>query len=273
MPKIILHAHVFYPELWPELLSCVENCRAEVGIDSLFVVATYPEAKPELRETLETSLGETRHEAVAVPNRGYDVGPFVEYVLNRPDFASFDFVVKLHTKQTVDTFLLFHRLRGGEWRRELLSFCSTRKALRRSLAAFARAPRLGMIAGSHVISRGGVDYTRKAILEIREKGKELGVGSRDASIVLGTMFMARTKCLLPIARRWVLSDFQVLTSETAHRDFNFAHWLEGAFAFLVTAQGYLVSDGKWPYPMALVGAKLMFAIGRSWRFISSFGRL
>ena len=272
MAKIILHAHVYYPELWSELLECIRNCHAEVGTDSLLVVVTFPEAKPEMRGMLEDSLSGMRYEIDAVPNRGYDVGPFVEYVLNRPDFASFDYVIKIHTKQTVDTFLLFHRFRGGDWRHELLSFCSTPKAMHRSLRAFERMPRLGMVAGSRVISRGGVDYSRKAISEIKEKGKEFGIKPCGADIILGTMFMARTKCLLPLAGRWTLLDFDLLTPETAHKVFRLAHGLERAFALLVTSQGYLVSDGKWPYPLAWIGSKLMFVVGRTWRFISSFGR-
>ncbi len=272
MAKIILHAHVYYPELWPELLVCIENCRAEVGTDSLLVVATFPEAKPEMREMLENSLSGMRYEIDAVPNRGYDVGPFVEYVLNRSDFASFDYVIKIHTKQTVDTFILFHRFCGGDWRHELLSFCSTPKAIRRSLRAFERASRLGMVAGSRVISRGGVDYSRKAISEIKERGKELGIKPCGATVILGTMFMARTKCLMPLAGRWTLDDFDMLTPETAHKVFRLAHWLERAFALLVMSQGYFVGDGKWPYPLARLGAKVMFMIGRSWRIVASFVR-
>jgi lipopolysaccharide biosynthesis protein len=272
MPKIILHAHVYYPELWPELLGCIKNCRAEVGTDSLLVVATFPEAKPEMREMLENSLSGMRYEIDAVPNRGYDVGPFVEYVLNRPDFASFDYVIKIHTKQTVDTFLLFHRFRGGDWRHELLSFCSTPKAMHRSLRAFERMPRLGMVAGSRVISRGGVEYTRESINEVLSKGVVLGVKPREATSVLGTMFMARAKCLLPLAQLRHLVDFEEVTAETAHYKFNLAHWFEPAFAFIVSSQGYLVSDGRWPYLLARMGAKLMFIIGRSWRIVSSFVR-
>ena len=124
-----------------------------------------------------------------------------------------------------------------------------------------------------MISRGGVDYSRKAISEIKEKSKGLGIKPCGADVILGTMFMARTKCLMPLARRWTLEDFDLLTPETAHKVFRLAHWLEGVFAFLVTSQGYLVSDGKWPYSLAWMGAKLMFVVGRSWRLIKSFGRL
>ncbi len=273
MPRIILHAHVYYPELWPELLTCVENLRAEVGSDSLFVVATYPEANSDSHKMLEQSLRSVQHEIVAVPNRGYDVGPFVEYVLNRKDFALFDYVIKIHTKRTTDYFLLFRMFRGAAWRRELLSFCSTRKALRRSLRAFSRAPRLGMIAGSHVISRGGLDYSRNEIRWITRHAPELGVSSRGATVVWGTMFMARTKCLLPLAHRNTLADFEAVDPETAHTAYTLAHWYEDVLAFFVTAQGWLVSDGKLPYPLACLAAKLMFCVGRSWRYLKSFGRL
>lgn len=272
MAKIILHAHVFYPELWPELLVCIENCRAEVGTDSLFVVATFPEAKPEMREMLENSLSGMHHEIDAVPNRGYDVGPFIEHVLNRSDFASFDYVIKIHTKHNADLFFMFRQFRGGDWRHELLSFCSTPKAIRRSLKAFARAPRLGMIAGSAIISRGGFDYTKAAILEIQEIGQKLGVQTRGATVVWGTMFMARPKCLLSLANRWKLADFEEIGPSNAHQNYSLAHLFESIFAAFVTAQGYLVSDGKWPYPFAWIGAKLMFMIGRSWRIVASFVR-
>ena len=269
--KIILHAHAFYPGLWPELQACIENCRAEVGGDSLFVVATYSEAKPELCEALERSLRSMRHEIIAVSNRGYDVGPFVEYVLNRPDFASFDYVVKLHTKRDVDSFFLYRRHNGSDWRRLLLSFCSTRDAFRRALSAFARAPRQGMVANAQVIGRGGVDYSKKSIDVVRSYVASLGLTPRETTVVLGTMFMARTKCLLPLANRWHLSDFEEVSSGS-HLDGSLAHCLERHFAAVVSAQGYLVSDGRLPYAFACCAARLTFTIGRSLRIFFSFLR-
>ena len=222
---------------------------------------------------LANSLSGMRHKIVPVPNRGYDVGPFVEYVLNRPDFASFDYVIKIHTKRDSNVFLFFHRFRDGDWRRDLLSFCSTPKAMHRSLRAFERAPRLGMVAGPLSISRGGFDYTQKAIIEIHDNGKRFGIESREATVVWGTMFMARTKCLVPLAQRFKIEDFEEIDSTNAHKPYSLAHLLEAVFAFAVTSQGYFVGDGKWPYPLAWIGSKLMFVVGRTWRFISSRGRL
>lgn len=93
-------------------------------------------------------------------NYGYDVALFFN-VLDRLDLDCFDYVIKLHTKRdTPKCWVNFTPFEGGQWRRSLLSFCATPEAARRTLAAFARRPRLGMVAARALIDPSGVGAGR-----------------------------------------------------------------------------------------------------------------
>lgn len=264
MKKVLLHAHIFYPELWPQIATCIENCHA-IAQDGLHVVASCPESKPDLKTLVDRALEGISHEVHAVPNRGYDIGPFMVYVVNRPDLADYDYVVKIHTKRDCDTFLHFHRITGSDWRNNLLSFCSTPKAMARSFAAFERDARLGMIADRRITSRGGFEYFKEDIALIRSYVTDLGLTPREATFVYGTMFMVRAKLLLPLANRVTLNDFPLTTEKSAHIDQGLTTQLEKLFGAVVSAQGSLVSNGRLPYSLASLDAKCIYLFCRTVR--------
>ncbi len=269
MKKTLLHAHIFYPTLWPQIAACIENVRAIVQ-GGLHVVATCPASKPELVTLVDHELVGISHEVHAVPNRGYDIGPFMVYVVNRPDLADYDFVIKIHTKRNVDTFLNFHQITGSDWRNNLLSFCSTPKAMVRSFAAFDRDARLGMIADRRITSRGGFEYLKEDIALIRSSVAELGLMPREATFIYGTMFMVRAKLLLPLANRVTLHDFPITTEKSAHFDQGFTTQLEKLFGAVVSAQGSLVSDGRLPHWLAQLDATCTYLFGRTVRTLHVF---
>lgn len=244
--KIAIHAHVFYDELWAELAVCINNFTDVCGADNVDVFITYPDGKPQMREALPKLLNAPPCKIIPVPNRGYDVGPFFA-VLNDLDLDAYDYVVKLHTKRDVPFCVVnFHIMRGGEWRRELLSFCNTPNAVSASLKALARDETLGMIAGRSLIDYSGVGSAAEGVGDSWNVLSGCGVESTNTTVVYGTMFMVRAKLLKPIYRKVYNDQFPLITTENAHRDFRVAGAWEGAFSILVVAQGYRVAFGRWP---------------------------
>lgn len=95
--KILIHAHIYYPEMWEELrrniIVITQTAECELYI-------TLVKACPEIAEAAK-KLPCPAH-IILVENRGYDVGPFI-HVLNQADLKQFTYVVKLHTKRDITT--------------------------------------------------------------------------------------------------------------------------------------------------------------------------
>ena len=233
--KIAVIAHVFYPEFWPELAQCI---RTIGGSADLFV--TYVD---------EASVAEVRADfpgarLVACENRGYDVWPFLKVVQDLP-LSDYDLVVKLHTKRNVDGEMLVLNhvwIGGGAWRENLLSFCSTEDAWRRTLRRFAD-PRVGMVADRRLVFRRG---DLPAALDgsfdrAREEFRRLtgSAVSSEAEYVAGTMFAARPAVLKPLlAHRFEASEFE---PPAGHRCETYAHLLERMLGFSVSAAGLRIA--------------------------------
>lgn len=234
-PRILIHAHVYYPDLWPELEAAVDAFVEVCGEVRVSLYVTYPEDRPEVAAAIRARRAEPH--LLPVPNRGYDVGPFFE-VLSRLSPASYDYVVKLHTKRDVPAcYLNFRRFEGGQWRRELLSFARDAARVRRTLAAFAADPALGMQAGRRVVDPSGVGSARDCE-GARRVVRELGLKTRGQSVVYGTMFIVRAVCLEPVWGRLAIRDFAAPDPRHPHDSFGLAGDWEGGFGVLVNALGY-----------------------------------
>lgn len=149
-----------------------------------------------------------------------------------------------------------------------LAFAATRKAMRHSLTAFERYPKLGLISDSSLISYGGTDYCTAAIRRECDFVRTLGLHPRAAVFVPGSIFMVRAGLLKPFAQRYGWKDFAPITSVTAHVD-GLPHQLERAFGAVVFAQGYAVSAGTFPPALAVFGYRLRTAAFRLLRTLSS----
>ena len=240
-PRITIHLHVFYPELLEELVACIHNIETVCGEEQVDVVATCPFGRDDVRERIMEQLPAAQ--LVEVPNAGYDVGPFFEF-LDRIDLDDYDYVIKLHTKRDKPLdWVNFRRFKGGEWRQALLSFCSTVEAVRKSIRAFERNPRLGVVADRRVMDPSGIaqgDFGWQEVGVLRR----LGFSPTRHTFVYGTMFMMRASLLKTVQHKVHLSDFHVV--ERPHVDYGLAIEWEMALPVLAEVQGFYVSDGKIP---------------------------
>lgn len=239
--RIAVHVHAFYPELLNELADCVGHLSGKCNKLDVFV--TIPIGQENIRKLALNFFPSA--EVVSVPNAGYDVGPFFEF-LNLIKLDDYDYVVKLHTKRDkpVD-WVNFHCFRGGEWRRALLSFCSSDANASRSLKAMSTDPRLGMIACRLLIDPSGIaqgNYPEWKKLSVLQR---LGFCPKTHTFVYGTMFMVRASILKPLHGKVSCNDFSIVTNP--HADYGLALEWELALPVLAETQGYYVSDGRiWP---------------------------
>ena len=230
--KILVVAHVFYPQLWPELAGCIRNVT-----DRKDVVITYVD---------EASVVEARKDFpdarfVLCENRGYDIWPFVR-ALRSTDLSSYDVIVKLHTKRDIVDGIRYHFnhavFNGSAWRDFLLAFLKTPEAWRRTRALLLKRG-VGMVADRHVVMRRRdvrIERTRQSFDAAAEF---LGLDPRSVrqsgQYVAGTMFAAKPAALRPLLGKPLAAE--MFDPPAGHLTETFAHVMERALGLSVSAAG------------------------------------
>ena len=234
--KTAVVAHVFYPEMWPELAECIRSI--DGGRD---ILITYVD--PAAVEAARRDFPEARF--LECENRGFDVWPFLK-ALSDLDLGGYDAIVKLHTKRDIrfDFDCRFNGcdFNGSKWRDRLLAFCRTPDAWRRTRATLSRRG-VGMVADADLIVRRR-DVSRadsktafdRAVSEM----PSFGCGTLDpsrAQFVAGTMFAARPEPLEFLLKRGFGAEMFAPSAHVNVDDMEYAHVVERLFGFAVSACG------------------------------------
>ena len=185
MKPILVHCHIYYPQLWPELKKCIQNI-AGFPID-LWV--TMVEENKKIISDIRQSFPDAHIQIV--DNRGYDVGPFV-HVLNQVDLNNYSYVVKLHTKRDID--YIFHGMTGSHWRESLLKPFQSQEVFNAHLAAFEKNPKIGMQADYKLIIFHDI-HDKEAKNNLKSFLRQKNWPILRYGFVAGTMFIARADLL------------------------------------------------------------------------------
>lgn len=232
--RTLVVAHVFYPELWPELAVCIRN----VGGDRKVVITYSDEAAV---ETARRDFPDATF--LLCENRGYDVWPFLK-ALQETDADNYEYVVKLHTKRDVPEswYLNGTALGGSRWRQLAMRFASTPADWRRSLRTLGR-PEVGLVADRHLIfgreTTESKHYPKfdRAHEDLRILTGKTVAGDRYAA---GTMFAAKTAALRSLLARTYSAEMFEETS--GHEGITLAHVLEIEFGMAVESVGLRVAS-------------------------------
>ena len=237
--RILIHAHVYYAQIWPELAACIRNFDTEAKID---IFLSYPSGKPEIKALLMRRFPHA--DMMAVDNWGYDISPFLA-VINKVDLDEYDYVVKLHTKRdTPRVWCNFHVYEGNEWRRELLSFCWTPRAVQHTLNAFQWQPRLGMVTAAKMIDPTGLTGSAHHLDQVKDVVRGLGLPIRRSVVTCGTMFIVRAVLLKVLRGNFDMDTFRYAPPPGTGDGIHITVAWECAFGMIVTSQGYVVSAGE-----------------------------
>jgi lipopolysaccharide biosynthesis protein len=244
-----LIVHVFYLDLFDEILERV----ARLPVRHKLFVTTTAEHHEVLRRILDGS--KRAYTLRTVDNRGRDVLPFLSLLPQARD-EGFGILIKVHTKKSA------HRKDGSRWRTDILDSLLRPDFVGRALDAFARDPKLGMIGpeGHYVPMSTYYGANEERILSI---GAKLHLSEPEIlaqGFFAGTMFLARTSALAPLAALgFTPEDFE---PEAGQKDGTLAHALERGMALCVRASGYrLASSGHLDAPARFHGT-YSFAKGR-----------
>jgi lipopolysaccharide biosynthesis protein len=237
---LLVHMHVFYPAILPELLGRLENIR-DVSFD-LFVTISSGVENNQIREQITRSFPDATIQIVE--NRGYDIGPFC-HVLNQVSLNDYRYILKLHTKRNVDgAFVTRFFLNGKRWRRKLLRPLDSEKVFKNCINAFEVSDKVGMLADLQLLKPLYLDceQLKRTVKTLTRKMKILY--SEKYLYVAGTMFLARANVFIPLQNlRLVIEDFELGKSVDNN---SLAHAVERVMGILVYSQGYIIEDCLTP---------------------------
>ncbi len=242
MKPILIHIHIYYTHLWPELRECVELVDS-LNLQFQLVITTVGEMT-KLADEVTTRWPEA--ELRVVPNLGYDIAPFAE-VLNHVDLTRYRYCIKLHTKRDVvwDASIGAVCVGGNRWRQYLLSFMK-RENMEAVLRAFESQPTLGMV-GHHALicSREPYDEHAWKLSEhwLNTGGFALSSSTYAHKYIAGSMFMCRAELLGVVRDILKGKEFEMPKPE---RISPISHAAERLLGHAVTAAGYEVRDVYTP---------------------------
>ena len=219
--------HLYYPELWPEIRSFLDNfdemrlfvslaMATGAGFDEV-ILNEYPDA-------------EVRY----FDNRGRDMGPFVEFLAD----GSFDgclAVCKIHSKRTPQLAA------GEEWRTSMLSgLMGSRSVIHDVATRFATEPRLGLLgpAGVYFEEQLEGNVNRRWLADLFGR---LGMNkSRTFAFFAGSMFWFRPEAIQQVRDLGLRqTDFE---PERGQIDGALQHALERVIPASADQNGWLVTQ-------------------------------
>ena len=221
-PKIAVIAHIFYEEMWSDLVRCLKRIPCEFD---LFV--TVPESKfGNINALVKTHYPRSR--ILPCRNKGRDIGPFFVGLFAAENANDYLAICKVHTKKGITE--------AATWRFLLLDGVLGSIALvDKIIGAFAAEPRLALVgaqdlyfSGPKFLEQNKANFDRMASALIADVWRPQKWG-----FFAGTMFWFRPAVFASMARyvaEWV--DFE---EEQMLNDGQIAHSLERMFGYLPAA--------------------------------------
>lgn len=237
MKQLAVHLHIYYTEQLPNIIKYLKNLE-DVDYD-LFVTVIKED------KFLEKEIKSFNPNAniKVVENRGYDVGPFIDF-LHTIDLDNYEYILKLHTKHLDNyDYGCFNGVRVNctTWSKMLYdSLLSTKDVVANNLSILTNEPDVGMIGSSFCTT--DEKWTYQSIdKQIQKEAQKINLTIKDKHFVAGTMFLTRAKLLKPFLA-YKITDF--ISSSSTIKDYTLAHCLERLFGWSIYSQGHKIKGVK-----------------------------
>lgn len=244
MKTLAVHLHLYYVEQIDEVLTKLANLQ-DVDYD-LYVTMT----KEDADVWSKIKRFNPQSQIWLVSNRGYDIGPFVEF-LHRINLDDYKYILKVHTKSKYSknyTHLNNMRFDNALWGRVLWdALLATPKRVLHDLKLLEDA-QTGMLSSSYCINKEKRNYN-KLLLQINQKLNDMNLDkTNEPEFVAGSMFYARADLLKPLLSLQ-LNDFAI--TDGAIKEGTLAHVMERVMGAMIASQGYKISGVSDWYPRLL----------------------
>lgn len=221
--RILVVAHVFYPEVWPDIEDRLS--RIPEDYDLIVTLVRGP------AESLEAHIGRRlpRARIHHVENHGRDYGPLVD-LARIGAFEGYDAVLKVHTKRSR------HRLDGDAWRIELLDgLLPSPEGIRRIVDLIRRDRDIGLVVPTGHLKGPETWGADQELVEALAARLPIAFDPDGLLYPAGSMYWARPWLLQRLADLELGSHH--FEPEAGHLDGSTAHAIERFVGVLTTAAG------------------------------------
>lgn len=238
-PTIAVHLHLYYIDMWDTIRTYLQNLEDYPYHLYVTIVNEHPQLAAEIKSFHPDST------IWVVDNRGYDVGPFVDF-LNRIDLDEYDIIIKFHTKRTMPKGHFCHcrRCIWGTWWRTLLydAILGSKEQVKQNIETFASNPAVGII-GSQYCTIDASKEDPKMIEALKACLNHMGIDYEPRGyFIAGTVFAVRSSILKPLKEKYTIDDFEPAAQSGDNG--TLAHVMERAFAMVTYANGYSICGAK-----------------------------
>jgi hypothetical protein len=226
-PALLVHG--FYLDLLEAMLEPIVP-----GIEGALPLALYvstPIAQLEVVEALLHQQGWDQVCLVGTPNRGRDIAPFLLELLPRVLRAGHPWLVKLHTKRSLQT-------PGGEaWGRQLIDQLASPAALKQLQTFFSAPDAPALVAPSDAmlattVCLSGNSHHLEALLQRQQIDPVWWLGH---TFVAGSMWAARSSVLKPLLK--LVEGWEAFEPETGQINGTLAHAIERLVPAVINVLG------------------------------------
>ena len=244
MKTFAVHLHLYYLEQLPKIL---KRLKSLVGQNyDLFV--TMVERNEEAEKSIKSFNANA--DITIVPNRGYDVGPFIEF-LHKIDLDDYEYILKVHTKSLKSntfTILNGHGMTNGFWNDILWNaLLVSKRQVQKCLAKFSDE-KIGMVGSGICLTEEKHTY-ENMLPQINEALIKLGLNAIEKTkFIAGTMFLCRAALMKPLLA-YSINDFD--QTDGRIKVYTLGHTMERVLAELVLQQGYEIIGISYPTPVRL----------------------
>jgi lipopolysaccharide biosynthesis protein len=221
--RILVVAHVYYPEVWPDIADRLSRMSEPFDL-----VVTLVKGRA---EGLEHDINRRHPNARIhlVENLGRDAGPLVE-LANMGLFEGYDAILKVHTKRSP------HRLDGDGWRIALLDgLLASPEAVGRIIELLRRDPQVGIVVPSGHLRGPETWGSDQPLVEALAARVPVAFDPDALRYPAGSMYWTTPWVLQQLAHLALTpTDFE---PEAAHLDGSTAHAIERLVGVIATASG------------------------------------
>lgn len=230
--KIGVFLHLYYLDLWPEMMAYIKNIPVECELLVNFPDTLSPESIAPIEESIKSNFDS--YKILFSENKGLDVGGYINiinYAIEQK--KDYDLVVFLHTKKHARTDPDL----GKQWRKDLFkAILGSEYKTGGILDTFQKNDMVGMIGCSDYVMY--MEEDKKNIDNLEYFSKRLGIDEEDMIIkfVAGSIFWSRWWPFRDVFSRSKIETSEFEESENYTNDGMKAHAIERMFGIIIIDQ-------------------------------------
>lgn len=184
MGRLLVHLHLFYQDQADFFLDLIPNITVPFKL-----IVTLTEDNDGIRKKILSVVPDA--DILLVENCGYDVYPFFQ-AMKQFDLSSYDYILKLHTKNRRNKLSLNHlHYRGYGFRNNLVApLIGSKSYFDTAFSTISSSPEVGMVAPKFFLLKKEAPKNRSYTERLC---RDYGVSyDREAVFCAGTMFFCRS---------------------------------------------------------------------------------